>query len=297
MTNYQFFTLPDGRKLSYTEFWKKDGQPVFYFHGAPSSCVEPLLIGNEKFIEHNIRVISPNRPGIGHSDFQNNRGFIDWPDDVVKLANHLNIEKFSVLGNSGGGGYVIACAAKIPERLLSAVVISGGWQMNLPETKKHLRMPFSIFWMIASRLPFLLPFILGTMKSSGKESREKSLAQFKKMMPAPDFEAVKQNDRLEILSEATTIAVSNKKGAAWDLRLYLKSLNIDLQKIHFPITFFHGELDMNLPIQIVKKMVPQIPNAKLISFNDESHLSTLCNHFDEVAVALVNNKHVNEIAM
>lgn len=288
MTNFQFIILSDGRKLSYLEFGKANGNPVFYFHGAPSSCIEPLLIGNEVFIEYGLRIIAPNRPGIGQSGFQINRKFNDWPEDVLSLANHLNVDKFSVFGNSGGGGYVTACAAMIPERLLSAVVVSGGWQMNLSEAKKNLKFPFSLFWTVVAKLPFLLPFLLGTMKSSPKASKEKGLAQAKRMMPAPDYEALRQYDRAAILARAVDEAISNKKRVAWDLRLYLKKFDFNLSEITFPIIFFHGEVDKNMPIELVKKMVIQIPNAKLITYENDAHLSTLCNHFNEAARAILN---------
>ena len=262
---------------------------MFYFHGAPSSCLEPLLIGNEVFIEYGLRIIAPNRPGIGQSDFQKRRKFNDWPDDVLSLADHLKLEKFSVLGNSGGGGYVTACAARIPERLLSAVIVSGGWQMNLPEAKKNLKFPFSMFWTVAAKLPFLLPFLLGTMRSSPKESKEDGFAQAKRMMPAADYEALIQCNRDEVLAKAIDEALVNRKGVVWDLRLYIKRFEFDLARITFPIVFFHGEADKNMPIEIVKKMVFQMPNAQLITYEKEAHLSTLCNHFNEVARAIVND--------
>ena len=89
--------LPDGRKLAYAEFGKPDGRPVMYFHGAPSSRMEPLLIGNEKWVQSGLRVIAPDRPGIGGSDFQPNRGFSDWPRDVLALADSLGLDRFPVL--------------------------------------------------------------------------------------------------------------------------------------------------------------------------------------------------------
>lgn len=288
MISIQFFTMLDGRRLSYHEFGKPTGHPVFYFHGAPSSCLEPLLINQELFIEYDLRIIAPNRPGIGPSDFQNNRTFNDWPKDVLSLAAHLNLDKFSVFGNSGGGAYVTACAAMIPERLLSAVVVSGGWQMNLPEAKKNLKFPFSMFWFVAEKLPFLLPFLLSTMKSSPKESRQKVFEKAKKMMPEPDYNALIQYDRAEILAKALDEALMNKKGVTCDLRLYLKKFNFNLPEITFPITFFHGEIDKNMPVELVKKMVIQMPNAKLITYKNDAHLSTLCHHFKEAAVAILN---------
>lgn len=294
MTEFRFVTLSDGRRLCFLEFGKQNGHPAFYFHGAPSSCLEPLLIDNELFIEYGLRIIAPNRPGIGQSDFQNNRSLNDWPNDVLSLADHLKLDKFSVFGNSGSGGYVTACAAVIPERLLSAVVVSGGWQMNLPEAKKNLKFPFSMFWMVAAKLPFLLPFLLGTMKSSPKASKEKGLTQAKKMLPAPDYEALVQNDRAETLAKALDEALINKKGVAWDLRLYLKRFDFNLSEITFPITFFHGAKDQNMPIQLVKKMVAQIPHASLITYENETHLSTLCNHFNEAAEILINKAALSE---
>src|SRR5215207_3519191 len=117
-------TLPDGRKLAYAEFGKPDGYPVLYFHGAPSSRLEPLLIGNDTFTEYGLWIIAPDRPGMGGSDFQPKRGFSDWPKDVTCLADALGIKQFAVLGNSGGSAYAAVCAARIPERLRAAVIVS-----------------------------------------------------------------------------------------------------------------------------------------------------------------------------
>lgn len=125
--------LPDGRTLAYAEFGQADGYPVLYFHGAPSSRLEPLLIGDEAFVRLGLRVIAPDRPGIGGSDFQRGRGFSHWPSDVVSLADALGLGQFALLGNSGGGPYVAVCAARIPNRIRAAVIVSGGWRMDWPE--------------------------------------------------------------------------------------------------------------------------------------------------------------------
>ena len=119
-------TLPDGRRLAYAEFGKPDGYPVLYFHGSPASRLEPMLIGDEAFNRFGLRVIAPDRPGMGQSDFQPKRGFSDWPADVTALADVLGLDRFSILGNSGGGGYAAVCTAKIPERLRAVVIVSGG---------------------------------------------------------------------------------------------------------------------------------------------------------------------------
>lgn len=69
--------LPNDRRLAYAEFGKPEGHPVLYFHGAPSSRLEPLLIGDDVLSRYGLRIIVPDRPGMGRSDFQPNRGFSD----------------------------------------------------------------------------------------------------------------------------------------------------------------------------------------------------------------------------
>lgn len=288
-TDYQFLKLPDGRVLSFMEFGKKDGIPVLYFHGSPSSCYEALIIGNQQFINHNFRIIAPNRPGIGQSDYQKNRTFSDWPSDVLALADYLKLDKFALLGNSGGAAYVLACAIQIPERVTSAVIVSGAWQMNLPQAAKNLEKPNNLFWKIADKFSFLLPLVLWAMKSSLDTSTEKFSERLHRMMPAIDFEVLKQDNKIQTSLKTINEGLANTNGAAHDIKLYVKPRGFDLDEIFLPITFFHGEKDKNVPIEIVNWMTPLISHVVLITYPDEAHLSTLCNHFDEIATALLNN--------
>ena len=64
-----------------------------------------------------VRLILPDRPGIGLSDFKPGRAILDWPADVLALADALNLPRFALMGLSGGGPYAAACAYKIPQRL------------------------------------------------------------------------------------------------------------------------------------------------------------------------------------
>ncbi len=183
MNTENHLVLPDGRTLAYAEFGQPDGYPVMYFHGAPSSRLEPLLIGDAVLSRFGLRVIAPDRPGMGGSDFQPNRTFSDWPKDVIALANALGLEQFAVLGNSGGGPYVAVCAARIPERLTSAVIVSGGWRMDWPEAQNNLPFVNRLVLIFADKAPFLLGLLLKMMAASSGGEREKELAQLRKRVP------------------------------------------------------------------------------------------------------------------
>src|SRR5262249_39080994 len=84
--------------LSYAEFGRPEGDPVLYFHGSPSSRLEPLLLGDEMLGRLGLRVISPDRPGMGGSDFQPGRRITDWPADVTSLADAPGLDRFAVRG-------------------------------------------------------------------------------------------------------------------------------------------------------------------------------------------------------
>ncbi|MEL7226506.1 MAG: alpha/beta hydrolase, partial [Cyanobacteria bacterium J06576_12] len=70
MKTINLLTLPDNRQLAYAEYGSPDGYPLLYCHGGGSSRLEPLLLGDEVFSRLELRVIAPDRPGIGQSDFQ-----------------------------------------------------------------------------------------------------------------------------------------------------------------------------------------------------------------------------------
>jgi pimeloyl-ACP methyl ester carboxylesterase len=120
------FTLPDHRTLGYAVYGSTTpSDPViFLFHGMPGSriCGHSW---NALCTRLGTRLIAIDRPGIGLSTYAN-RNMTDWPDDVLALADHLNIPCFSVLGASGGAGFALACARFIPaERLRGTMVVCG----------------------------------------------------------------------------------------------------------------------------------------------------------------------------
>lgn len=280
-------TLPDGRHLSYAEFGQPDGHPVLYFHGAPSSRFEPLMVGDEIWKEHGLRVIAPDRPGIGQSDFQPKRGFSHWPADVAALADELGIDRFAVIGMSGGGGYVAACAAKLPDRLRRAVIVSGGWPMTWLKTRQDLPLPNRITWFLASSAPVLLRPLLTTMKSGRMKDVEKELAQMAVRLPRADYEAFKAPGRVQAFAKSLAESMRHgTKGAAWDMRLYGREFDFSLHDVRAPITLFHGEEDTNVPIALARRGAAYLRGSRLVTYAHDAHLSTLCNHMDEIAEVL-----------
>ena len=79
-----------------------------------------------------MRLIAIDRPGMGLSSFQPGRALVDWPDDVVEVAASLGLDRFAVLGISGGGPYAAVCAWKLADRLTNAGIVSSLAPFDVP---------------------------------------------------------------------------------------------------------------------------------------------------------------------
>jgi pimeloyl-ACP methyl ester carboxylesterase len=119
--------LSDGRTLHVYDTGTGDGTTglaVFWQHGTPSTGAppEPLFASAA---ERGIRWVSHDRPGYGGSTPHPGRDVASAAADVASIADALGIDRFAVMGDSGGGPHALACAAVLPGRVLATVCVSG----------------------------------------------------------------------------------------------------------------------------------------------------------------------------
>src|SRR6266700_7206817 len=114
----------DGRQLSTQVYGDPEGRPVFLLHGTPGSRLGPHP---RSAVLHRlgVQLISFDRPGYGESDRLAGRQVADAAADVLDIADSYGLEKFAVVGRSGGGPHALACAALLPERTARAAVLVG----------------------------------------------------------------------------------------------------------------------------------------------------------------------------
>lgn len=94
--------LSDGRSLCYAQYGAPDGFAVVSAHGG-LACRLDVASADAAAKMHGVRLISPDRPGIGGSDAKAGRTILDWADDVADLLDLLGIDRFAVMGWSMGG--------------------------------------------------------------------------------------------------------------------------------------------------------------------------------------------------
>ncbi len=111
--------LPDGRSIAVEEYGDPAGPVTLYFHGWPACRLEAGLIPDLP-----ARLLAFDRPGYGGSSTQPGRSLQDWPRDVASVADRLGLDRFHVVGLSGGAPFAAACAHAMPDRVLGLALVS-----------------------------------------------------------------------------------------------------------------------------------------------------------------------------
>ncbi|MCG6500466.1 alpha/beta fold hydrolase, partial [Kitasatospora sp. A2-31] len=112
----------DGRALAVETVGDPRGRPVFLLHGTPGSRVGPHPRTSVLY-RLGIRLVSFDRPGYGDSARLPGRRVSAAAADVRTIADELGIDRFAVLGRSGGGPHALACAALLPERVTRVALL------------------------------------------------------------------------------------------------------------------------------------------------------------------------------
>lgn len=113
--SFDALRLPDGRRLSYARYGAAAGPALLALHGTPGSR-HMYAPADAPARALGLRLIAPDRPGFGDSEHRPQRVLADHAADLAALADHLELERFGLLGISGGGLYAALAARRLAPR-------------------------------------------------------------------------------------------------------------------------------------------------------------------------------------
>src|SRR5262245_60209455 len=93
-----------GRPLEVHEYGDRRGHPVCLLHRLRGPQHQASDIADAAR-EAGLRIIAPNRPGVGRSEFVGRQSPLEAVPDIEELARALQLDEFSVIGISGGAAY------------------------------------------------------------------------------------------------------------------------------------------------------------------------------------------------
>ncbi|MBI2600571.1 alpha/beta hydrolase [Candidatus Daviesbacteria bacterium] len=276
-SNNHSIELKDGRRLGYAEFGDRDGKPLFFFHGWPSSRLHGQRF-EEAARKLKVRIISLDRPGFGLSDYKKDRTLLDFPKDVLELADYLKITKFAILGVSGGGPYAASCAYSIPQRIAKAGIMVGLGPTNIKGNLDGIGLVNKFGWANYHKFPLLryISSFLGWFETKFLKTNLYSLfiSRSDKLLTTDSFKELTYMSRLEAFKQGF-------KAAALDLKLYTDNWGFDLKKIKVPVLLWFGDSDKSVSVNMGKYFASQIPNSKLTIYHKEGHYLHV-NHAEQI---------------
>jgi pimeloyl-ACP methyl ester carboxylesterase len=278
--------LTDGRVLGFAEYGDPNGEPVLEFHGIPGSRLEAWNY-DEAGKKAGARVIGVDRPGFGLSSNRKGYRIIDWPSDVLELADALGLERFAVAGISSGSPYALVCARFIPERLKGCAVVSGISPLKVQGEKLnpwHYVLPAEILMArMASTVPFVAEAAFQYILRQMHKDPAKAMKQLMRGAPPSDVELLK-DDRAKRNFQQTVAENSRGglQGSIASLRLELRDWGFSLRDITMHVGIWQGEADNVVFPAAARYMAANLPNHTLHMIPEAGHLTVVARHAEEV---------------
>jgi pimeloyl-ACP methyl ester carboxylesterase len=253
---------PDGRVLHAYDTGS-DRPAVMWLHGTPNigRPPGPLLEVADRL---GIRWVSYDRPGYGGSDPFPGRSVGSAADDVRAVADALGIDRFAVMGHSGGGSHAMACGALLPDRVVAVVSVAG-------------LAPFDaegLDWFTG-----MAPSGVASLRAAaqGRAAKERYMATAEY-----DPEMFTEADHLALagdwawFDEVVQPAIASGPGAQIDDDLaYVSPWGCDPGDITVPVLLAHGVQDRVSPYAHAAWLTRHCPTAELRCCETDGHISVL----------------------
>lgn len=260
------------RLLAYREFGDPDGAPILYFHATPSTGAEAALI-DAPARERGLRIIAPDRPGMGGSSMSPNQRIVDWPRDITFLLGRLGIERAGIISLGAGAPYAFACGERISKQVATIAVVSP----RVP-AHSHLLATASATWAFVRLAAF-------EKSMNNPERAERVWASFFEGKGEKEQQAARSATFRRLFLDSIRQAFTNgyggpqkdyaiASGANWGFAMG----NVQVDKCFAWL----GEADERVPVAEAKRVLERLPHCDIRIMPGEGHFSTWINHHCEV---------------
>jgi pimeloyl-ACP methyl ester carboxylesterase len=268
---------PDGRQLSTQVYGDPDGRPVFLLHGTPGSRLGPHP---RSAVLHRlgVRLIAFDRPGYGKSDRLEGRRVADAATDVLAIADEFGLDKFAVVGRSGGGPHALACAASMPDRVTKTAVLVGlaprgadglDWYGGM--TKSNVTEHAA-----AANGPEGVTARTEAAADAVRADPASLLADLQPEMPDSDRRVVADPGiRAMLLKTYAEALRTSADGWIDDVLAFSRPWGFDPATVAVPVLLWHGAIDNLSPVSHAMWLADRIPTATVVVQAGAAHFSAL----------------------
>jgi len=203
---------------------------------------------------------------------------VDCVGDVAAIADTLGIERFAVVGGSGGGPHALAVAARLPERVSRAACVVGIVPYDTPDFDWLAGMdPLNIReleWAFEGE-EVLVP----ELEREAAETLERVAADPAKLLgedwglSEADLVELARPERRDVIRQDVSEAFrTGVWGWADDDLCFVASWGFDVTEIRVPARVVYGLTDVLVPAQHGHWLARHVPNAEVVVDEELGHL-------------------------
>lgn len=236
---------------------------VLWHHGTPNTGAppEPLLPAAERL---GIRWVSYDRPGYGGSTPHRGRDVASAAADVTAVADALGLDRFAVMGHSGGAPHALACGALLPRRVLGVVGVAGPAPFGAE----------GLDWFAGMTPSGAASLRAAAAGRVAKEAHEASAEYDPEMFTPADHAAL--SGAWSWFDDVVGPALAAGPGALIDDDLaYVAPWGFDPGRVGAPVLLLHGGQDRVVPSSHSRWLASRCPSAELRLSPDDGHISVL----------------------
>ena len=260
-------TLSDGRTLhAYDSGADEAGDrlAVFWHHGTPNIGAPPVPLFPAA-ARLGIRWVSFDRPGYGGSTPLRGRDVASAAACVSAIADALGLDRFAVMGHSGGGPHALACAALLPGRVLGAVSVAG----LAPYGAEGLD------WFVGMAAPGVASLRAALAGRAAKERYEALNTEFDPDVFTPADHAALSGTWSWLGDVVGPAQAAGPGGLIDDDLAYVAPWGYDPAQVSAPVLLLHGGQDRMVPCSHSEWLASRCPSAEARLFPDDGHISIL----------------------
>ncbi|GAA4938047.1 pimeloyl-ACP methyl ester carboxylesterase [Actinomycetospora succinea] len=277
-----------GRAVAVVEHGDPAGAPVFFFHGTPDSRLgKDFTDGPAR--ERGLRVLCPDRGGIGRSDPVPGRTIAGYAGEVIALADALGIDRFATVGYSAGGPFALACAAGCGPRITGTALMAGAGPIDdRPGAREGLAKSDLEMLDNLDDHPRREAMMLRLQKWASEIVPKTAVAQIAEELTEPDRAFLARRSPKEEMSFFVESLRQGPAGVMEEYRLWAQPWKIDWSAVTTPVEIFQGEADAMVPMHHAEDIASRLPTGvgRLHRLPATGHLS-IQDHVGDVLDALV----------
>jgi len=260
-TPLRVLVLPGGRRVGCAEYGDPSGLPVLALHGTPGSRLM-FALAHEAARDRGVRLIAPERPGYGLSDYRHVESLAQIAEDLISVADAYGIGRFAVMGVSGGAPHAVAAAEAMPDRV-SLLALVGPVGEVADEELRLSRFHRFLFKGLARR-PWAIRALFRRVRLLVFRSPDTAYRWLMRRVRPSDRTVLARSDVRASLQAAIGEGLRpGVEGAEQDLRLYCAPWRLRLAEIDIPAIVWQGSDDTVVPPAAAYALARALPNCRL----------------------------------